>query len=48
MCIIFFYDAVPITPLGSARPVDSLDALLERANFVPESSETVKIFRAAV
>ena len=41
---VVFYDIVPIMPLGSVRPVDSLDALLEQADFVtlhvPESPET--------
>jgi D-3-phosphoglycerate dehydrogenase len=41
---VVFHDIVPIMPLGSARQVDSLDALLELADFVtlhvPESPET--------
>ena len=42
---VIFYDVIPIMPLGSARPVDSLNALLEQADFVtlhvPESPETM-------
>ena len=42
---VIFYDIIPIMPLGSARPVDALDALLEQADFVtlhvPESPETI-------
>jgi D-3-phosphoglycerate dehydrogenase len=41
---VIFYDIIPIMPLGSARQVESLDALLEQADFVtlhvPESPET--------
>lgn len=41
---VIFYDIVSVMPLGSARQVDSLDALLEQADFVtlhvPESPET--------
>ena len=42
---VIFYDIIPIMPLGSARQVESLDALLEQADFVtlhvPESPETL-------
>ena len=42
---VIFDDIVPIMPLGSVRPVDSLDALLEQADFVtlhvPESPEAL-------
>lgn len=42
---VIFYDIIPIMPLGSARPADSLSALLEQADFVtlhvPESPETM-------
>ena len=48
---VIFYDIVPIMPLGSVRPVDSLDALLEQAEFValhvPESPETLRMIGPA-
>ena len=48
---VIFYDIIPIMPLGSARQVESLDALLEQADFVtlhvPESPETLGMIGAA-
>ena len=47
---VIFYDVIPIMPLGSARPVDSFNALLEQADFVtlhvPESPETMGMIGA--
>jgi D-3-phosphoglycerate dehydrogenase len=44
---VLFYDIVNIMPLGSARPVESLDALLAKSDFVtlhvPESPETINM-----
>ncbi|KAK0506362.1 hypothetical protein EDD18DRAFT_1123052 [Armillaria luteobubalina] len=44
---VLFYDVVNLMPLGSARQVESLDALLAEADFislhVPESPETINM-----
>jgi len=44
---VLFYDVVHIMPLGSARPVESLDVLLAKSDFVtlhvPESPETINM-----
>ncbi len=44
---VLFHDVVNLMPLGSARQVESLDALLAEADFislhVPESSETINM-----
>ena len=44
---VLFYDVINIMPLGSARPVDSLAALLAESDFVtlhvPESPDTINM-----
>jgi D-3-phosphoglycerate dehydrogenase len=44
---VLFYDIIPIMPLGTARQVESLNALLTESDFVtlhvPESPETINM-----
>lgn len=46
---VIYYDVVPIMPLGSARQVDTLELLLNQADFVtlhvPEIPETINMIR---
>ncbi|ORX41068.1 hypothetical protein BD324DRAFT_586233 [Kockovaella imperatae] len=48
---VIYYDVIPLMPLGSARQVDSLQELLNRADFVtlhvPEIPDTIGMMGAA-